>query len=190
MNFFFFFPYFLQLSRPGIAAACHSRPPTSPPTPSPRRGLAAESVPVVPAVPGPGAAFGNGRTHTGAVAGSGGSRLANYSPGEPLRTWAPGTHGCNRPPCASPSPLPGLCCWAGRVLVGVLLRPVWTGGGMRWVSVHMQYGGTVKVSPPHTPRRGSGIPGCLPGGGGAEQGPAGYRSLEQRSRVSPRDSGR
>lgn len=39
-------------------------------------------------------------------------------------------------------------------------------GGMRWVSVHMQYGGTVKVSPPHTPRRGSGIPGCLPGGGG------------------------
>lgn len=59
----------------------------------PRLGLAAETV---PAVPGPGAAFGNGRTHTGAVAGSGGSRLANYGPGAPPRTRPPASR--QRPP--------------------------------------------------------------------------------------------
>lgn len=43
------------------------------------------------------AAFGNGRTHTGALAGSGGSRLANYSPGKRHGhnpPDAPSTHGC------------------------------------------------------------------------------------------------
>lgn len=123
----------------------------TPPTPSPRRGLAAASVPVVPAVPGPGAAFGNGRTHTGAVAGSGGSRLANYSPGEPLRTWAPGTRGCNRPPCASPSPLPGLCCWAGRLLVGSCSVQYGL-GGMRGCLCTCSMGRDGEGEPPSHPK--------------------------------------
>lgn len=165
MNFFFFFSYFLQLSRPGTAAAC--RPP--PATPSPRRGLAAESVPVVPAVPGPGAAFGNGRTHTGAVAGSGGSRLANYSPGEPPRTWAPGTRGCNRPPCASRPPAPGLCCCAGRVLVGSCSVQYGFGGNAVGVCAHAVWG-VGDGEPPSHPKETVRHSGVSPWAGGRRTG--------------------
>lgn len=120
------FPHFF-CSSPGLAP----RLPVPPRPVPPRPGSAAAPVPLVPAVPGPGAAFGNGRTHTGAVAGSGGSRLANYSPGEPLRSPAPGTPGGSRAPVAPPPTHPPtqpagalLLGWEGAR--GLLLPPART----------------------------------------------------------------
>lgn len=176
----YFFSYFLLFSKPGTVCVCVCVPPLSP-----CWGLAAETVPVVPV---PGAAFGNGRTHTGAVAGSGGSRLANYSPGEPPRTRAPGTHGCSRAPHASPPPTQGSAAGlGGGARGGPAPSRMDLGGHLVGFCAHVVQGGGDGDAEPH-PEKVVQHPRVSPWVGGG-QGSAGYRSLEQRGCVSPCDSG-